>query len=113
MCIERERERKREREGGSHVVIYKAFCLKVAQGRMNETRTHSERFASLVCKLLHHAKREREICVYVYMHVCMYVSIYLSIYLSTRAHTLCYTHTHTHTHTHIYIYIYIYILIDR
>ena len=35
------------------VVIYKAFCFDVAQGRMNgapnETRTHSCRFASLAC----------------------------------------------------------------
>ena len=36
-----------------HIVIYKALCFDVAQGRMNgapnETRTHSCRFASLVC----------------------------------------------------------------
>ena len=35
------------------VVIYKALCFDVAQGRMNgaptETRTHSCRFASLAC----------------------------------------------------------------
>ena len=35
------------------IVIYKALCFDVAQGRMNgapnETRTHSCRFASLVC----------------------------------------------------------------
>ena len=35
------------------IVIYKAFCFDVAQGRMNgapnETRTHSCRFASLAC----------------------------------------------------------------
>ena len=42
---------------GAHVfdviVIYKAFCFDMAQGRMNgapsETRTHSCRFASLAC----------------------------------------------------------------
>ena len=36
-----------------NIVIYKALCFDVAQGRMNggpnETRTHSCRFASLVC----------------------------------------------------------------
>ena len=36
-----------------HIVIYKALCFDVAQGRMygapNETRTHSCRFASLDC----------------------------------------------------------------
>ena len=36
-----------------HIVIYKAFCFDVAQGRMNgapnETQTHSYRFASLAC----------------------------------------------------------------
>ena len=35
------------------IVIYKALCFDVAQGRMNgapnETRTHSCRFASLAC----------------------------------------------------------------
>ena len=35
------------------IVIYKALCFDVAQGRMNgapnETRTHSCRFASLSC----------------------------------------------------------------
>ena len=35
------------------VVIYEALCFDVAQGQMNgapnETRTHSCRFASLVC----------------------------------------------------------------
>ena len=35
------------------IVIYKALCFVVAQGRMNgapnETRTHSRRFASLAC----------------------------------------------------------------
>ena len=37
----------------STVVIYKALCFDVAQGRMNgapnETRTHTCRFASLAC----------------------------------------------------------------
>ena len=36
-----------------YVVIHKAICFDVAQGRMNgapnETRTHSCRFASLAC----------------------------------------------------------------
>ena len=36
-----------------YVVIYKALCFDVAQGRMNgapnETRTHSRVFASLAC----------------------------------------------------------------
>ena len=36
-----------------YIVIYKALCFDVAQGRMNgapnETRTHSYRFASLAC----------------------------------------------------------------
>ena len=35
------------------IVIYKALCFDMAQGRMNgapnETRTHSCRFASLAC----------------------------------------------------------------
>ena len=35
------------------IVIYKALCFDVTQGRMNratnETRTHSYRFASLAC----------------------------------------------------------------
>ena len=38
---------------GQSIVIYKALCFDVAQGRMNgapsETRTHSGRFASLAC----------------------------------------------------------------
>ena len=42
------------------VLIYKALCFDVAQGRMNgvpnETRTHSCRFASLACKPLHHQR---------------------------------------------------------
>ena len=37
----------------SVVVIYKAFCLDIAQGHMNavssETQTHLWRFASLAC----------------------------------------------------------------
>ena len=37
----------------TRIVIYKALCFDVAQGRMNgapdETRTHSCRFASLAC----------------------------------------------------------------
>ena len=45
------------------VVIYKAFCLDVAQGHTNgapnETRTHSWRFASLACYILHHLRRPR------------------------------------------------------
>ena len=36
-----------------YIVIYKALCFDVAQGRMNrasiETRTHSFRFASVAC----------------------------------------------------------------
>ena len=43
------------------IVIYKAFCLDVAQGRMNgapnETRTHTYRFASQACKPLHYPRR--------------------------------------------------------
>ena len=41
-----------ESTSGWEIVIYKALCFDVAQGRMNgapnETRTHSCRFASLV-----------------------------------------------------------------
>ena len=37
----------------THILIYKALCFDMAQGRMNgapiETRTHSCRFASLAC----------------------------------------------------------------
>ena len=44
----------------TNLVIYKAFCLEVVQGRMNgapnKTRTHSWRFASLACKPLHHPR---------------------------------------------------------
>ena len=40
------------------VVIYNAFCLSLAESRMNgapnETQTHLWRFASLVCLTLHH-----------------------------------------------------------
>ena len=40
------------------LVIYKALCFDVAQGRMNgspnEARTHSCRFVSLACQPLHH-----------------------------------------------------------
>ena len=40
-------------QAGVNLVIYKALCFNVAQGRMNgapnETRTHSCRFASLAC----------------------------------------------------------------
>ena len=42
----------------TYLVIYKALCFDVAQGRMNaapnETRTHSCRFASPACETLHH-----------------------------------------------------------
>ena len=42
------------------LVIYKALCFDVAQGRMNgvpnETRTYLCRFASPACKLLHHQR---------------------------------------------------------
>ena len=31
------------------VVVYKTFCIDIAQCRMNETRTYSWRFASLAC----------------------------------------------------------------
>ena len=47
----------------THIVIYKALCFDVAQGRMNgapnETRTHSCRFASLACYPLHHHKTHK------------------------------------------------------
>ena len=42
-----------EMDGPDDIVIYKALCFNVAQGRMNgvpnETRNHSWRFASLAC----------------------------------------------------------------
>ena len=50
------------------IVIYKAFCLDVAQGRMNGapngTRTHSCRFANLAYRPLHHSNR-----VYIYIYI--------------------------------------------
>ena len=40
-------------EQSAYLVIYKALCFDMAQGRINgapnETRTHSCRFASLAC----------------------------------------------------------------
>ena len=44
---------KGDKKRGMGMVIYKALCFDVAQGRMNgapnETRTHSCRFACLAC----------------------------------------------------------------
>ena len=60
------------------IVIYKALCFDVAQGRMNwtpnENQTHSCRFASQACWPLHHQRRP---CMYMYMSVCRdYICIY-------------------------------------
>ena len=60
------------------IVIYKVFCLDVAQGRMdgalNETQTHSWRFVSQACQPLHYLRRPN----------CKYYNCYYAISFKTR-----------------------------
>ena len=56
------------------VIIYQAFCLDAAQGRMNgapsKTRTHLWRFANLACLLLHYSRRP----IVIYEALCIDVA---------------------------------------
>ena len=69
------------------VVIYEALCFDVTQGQMNgahnETRTHWCRFASLVCKPLHHQRcPSQQCCSFDGFRSSSYFQVFLYLYQS-------------------------------